>query len=740
MSLKDTTKIFRLLRYALYALVALGTLALMVKTEFWVFGIAVIGLAFLLPRLRNKQLTAVEDSPALRRIAFAAQIVGILALAFPTRIWFVALISIAILAVGHRTAYRVRHAPPRWLRFVTFVGLHLVFAWMLVGLFGGQPFPQAQVAMLAMGVVSFELYKRLNLYSGMGIGLINLYVAATLSRDLTFLLFLLSFIGLLLAFLWRADSEDGLKGNPVVLRPIQTTPLGVLRSSRKWLRLVALMTAAVTGVFIFTPRFAGYPIVPPFSFQLPISGSPSAQVINPAFSLVRLQGTNNATPNEYYYGFNDSLDLSYRGRLSDTIMMYVQSPAWSYWRGYAFDHYDGRTWSASDDTLRPYYAGRSGRFVLDENYNLTKDSFVQTFYIVQEMPNILWAGGTPQWVFFPAREIALDGSDGIKVGQSLPAGSVYSVLSTSQTFDPAVLRAAPNEMTDYPDWIQERYFQLPQTVTERTRALAEQITQGLTNPYDKVLAVRDHLLTGYPYDFFPPPQTPDSDSVDQFLFVDQRGVCEHYTSAMVVLLRALGIPARFVVGYGSGTLNPITGYYEVHASDAHAWVEVFFPGVEWVPFDPTPGWTGSPQTGPVKRWVFSDLFAGVELPSLPIGQMFQAGMAALASVIRPLLFIIALGIAGLLAWFGWKRWKRLHFTGYSPGLIHNDKTRRQIFALYRRAQRQMRSYRSPAQTVQEHAALTPELDALAEIVDAAAYSPEPPDVQLLEQAKHALPR
>ncbi len=731
--------------YAISALIAIGTIAVMLKTDFWILGIAVIGLAFMLPRLRKKQLTQIEHSVKLRQIAFAAQVTGILALAYPTRIWFVAIIAIAILALGHRTAYRVRNHPPAWLRIVTFVGLHLVFGWMFIGLFGGQPYPQAQVAMLAMGVVSFELYQRLNLYSGMGIGLINLYVAATLSRDLTFALFLLAYMALLLAFLWQADSEDGLKENPVVLRPVNNTaPRPLLRRlGSRWTRLAGLMTVAVVGVFIVTPRFAGFPIVPPFSFQAPITGSPSAQVINPAFSLVRVTGTNtNTDPSEYYYGFSDKLDLSYRGRLSDTIMMYVQSPAWSYWRGYAFDHYDGRTWSESDDALRKYTAGRSGRFVLDEDFNFTqKNSFVQTFYIAQDMPNILWTGGTPQWIFFASTEIALDVTGGIKVGSELKAGTVYSVVSSSQNADPALLRSASDDYASYPEWIQSRYFQLPDTVTERTHQLAEQITQGLTDNYDKVIAIRDYLLKNYPYDYYPPPQQPDTDSVDQFLFIDKRGVCEHFTSAMIVLLRSIGIPARFVVGYGSGTLNPITGYYEVHASDAHAWVEVFFPGlqgVEWVPFDPTPGWTGDPQTGGIKRWVFSDLFAGVELPSLPIGEMFQAGMSALGSIIRPLLFIAGFIIAGVIGWFGWKRWKKLHFTGYSPGLIRRDKTRRQIFALYRRAQRDLRSYRAPAQTVQEHAEITTELDTLAHIVDTAAYSPQPMDKSLVEQAKRAL--
>src|SRR5689334_3652498 len=114
--LNSRFQLSRLPRYALYAFAGLVTLAVMVKTNFWIFGIAVIGLAFLWPRLRKRQLGQVEHSVKLRQITFAAQAVGILALAYPTRLWFVGLIALLILATGHTTAYKVRNAPPKLLR------------------------------------------------------------------------------------------------------------------------------------------------------------------------------------------------------------------------------------------------------------------------------------------------------------------------------------------------------------------------------------------------------------------------------------------------------------------------------------------------------------------------------------------------------------------------------------------------------------------------------------------------
>ncbi|MBZ0286319.1 MAG: DUF3488 domain-containing protein, partial [Anaerolineae bacterium] len=467
--------------------------------KIWVAGALALFSVFM-ARLMNpkNKIRTTEGSIRLRQITFAVQSVSIIAAAYTTNLWVVAIVSVAILALGHRLAYQYREKPYLPVRIVAFVGLHLAFGWMFFGLFNGQPYPQAQVAMLAMATVSFELFSRFNLASGMGIGMLNLYVASTLSRDVMFGVFLLFFVGLILAFMWRADNEDGLKDNPVVLRavPPPASPRRVGLKVRGWGVRFGLFTALLVPlVFVVTPHFAGYPIIPPVSLQLPITKRPSAQVINPALPLVQATGMLSSEDSEYYYGFSDHLDLSYRGNLSNTIMLYVRSPAWSYWRGYAYDYYDGRTWMQSDDALLTFQSGRSRRFVFDES--VLSETFVQTFYIAQDMPNVLWAGGTPVEVFFPAEELALDVTGGIKIGQPLNAGMIYSVVSKRQTFDPDELRGATGE---YIDWIKSRYFQLPDSTPQRVRDLALDITKDAPTSYDKVIAVRDYLLTTYPYD------------------------------------------------------------------------------------------------------------------------------------------------------------------------------------------------------------------------------------------------
>ncbi len=718
------------MRLAQVMLIGMGLLLALVgvRYQLWVLDAFAI-LAFVATRMFSQRRLAREPerSTRLRGLAFAAQATGIAALTVVTSLWIVGGLALALLVAGHVASYRTVEKPMLAVRLGAVIGLHLVFAWMLFGLFTGQPYPQAQIAMLALAVVSFELRSRLNLYSGIAIGLINLYVAATLSRDLSFLAFMVAYVGLLLAFMWRADDEDGLRDNPVVLRPVGGARTA-LRPYGVWVIRVALALPVLAAlVFVFTPRFAGHPIVPPITINAPIGGRPSGDIINPALPLVQVQGWSDQV-GDHYYGFDSSLNLAYRGGLSDTVMMYVRSPAWSYWRSHAYDTYDGRSWSQVDTSVR--IIRRSGP-LFDLNFRrlpwFQEDYFVQTYNIVQEMPNLIFTAGQPLQLYLAANQIGLDKTGGIHVGDTLKPGMVYSVMSLRQDTPPETLR---RDRGYYPLNIVQPDLQLPATVTQRTRDLAQHIAADEPTTYDQVIAVRDYVRDHYTYDYFPPAQPPNTDAVDQFLFVDKRGVCEHFVSAMVIMLRSLGIPARLVAGFGSGQYNAFTNYYEVRANDAHAWVEVYFSDYGWIPFDPTPGWNGDPQTGAVPRWVFSGAMADLKLPSLPLGEIAQAISGGLGLIVG--LVIVAALIVALI--YCARKWPILRYFRAGKSR-HRDPARRAIFQAYRRAQRQLKSYRGAAQTVAEHAAITPELGELAELIEIAAYRPEPPDPAMIQRAR-----
>src|SRR3972149_3326014 len=117
--------------------------------------------------------------------------------------------------------------------------------------------------------------------------------------------------------------------------------------------------------------------------------------------------------------------------------------------------------------------------------------------------------------------------------------------------------------TAYPGFILERYLQLPPSLPPRVAGLARQLTGDAATPYDAVRVVNRYLWMQYRYDLTIGPQRRPGDAVDYFLFAERRGYCEQFASAMAVLLRAAGIPARLVTGYTPGTAHPLTGLLEV---------------------------------------------------------------------------------------------------------------------------------------------------------------------------------
>ncbi|MBP7692067.1 MAG: hypothetical protein KA764_09130 [Anaerolineales bacterium] len=669
----------------------------------------------------RRPAAAPELSARLRRWAFFAALPPILAVAWNGALWLEALVAVSVLALGHRYSAQAAGRPPnRRLRLSLFVALHLAVVYSCVGLVAGFNLPQIQFALLAQAITAFDLRSRLNVLSSLGMSLLVLYAAATLSRDYSLLLFLLAFAGLALGVFWQAEQNDGRAGARLMGPGAGAKASG--GNPSVWPGPVVL-PALVLGLLVFAlaPQFTGRPLIPPFSLNLPIRGGPTARVINPAVPLVQLNGI--YEPNDdYYFGFDSNLDLRYRGGLSDAVVMYVRSPAWSYWRSHSYDFYNGYAWSQSDTALTELSAGRSTvAFQVPADDQGLGEEIVQTYSIVRDQPNLIFAAYRPVLLYIRAEAVSLDSGVGLRVGGPLKAGTVYTVISRRPSFDADRLRAAA---TVYPSDVAARYLQLPENISPRVRGLARQITAGAGTPYDQAVAIRDYLRA-FQYDFFPPPAKPGAEVVDTFLFEDRRGVCEMFATAQVVLLRTLGVPARIVAGYGAGEHNPLSGYYTVRQSDAHGWVEVYFPGSGWVPFDPTPGWTPAPYPSPVQRWIFSGALDGW---GLPLGELAGAGAGMLLAAAGPLAVIAGLlGALGLVVWLGrrlggrLRRWWQRERTAADA-----DPGRRRILAAYRAAQKRLRCQRAPTETPGEFARRVghPVLDEITEAVEVAAYRPE----------------
>ncbi|MFC1988205.1 DUF4129 domain-containing transglutaminase family protein, partial [Chloroflexota bacterium] len=155
----------------------------------------------------------------------------------------------------------------------------------------------------------------------------------------------------------------------------------------------------------------------------------------------------------------------------------------------------------------------------------------------------------------------------------------------------SIISATPSDLSeagdDYPHWVTDYYLQLPPTLPERVRQLSEIVTEEALSPYSKVLAIKDYLSRfAYTIEVEPPPQ--GADGVDYFLFTQKSGNCVHFASAMVVMLRSVGVPSRLSSGYSPGGWDAVTGSSTLQAEDRHTWPEVYFPGYGWVEFEPTP--------------------------------------------------------------------------------------------------------------------------------------------------------
>ena len=294
-----------------------------------------------------------------------------------------------------------------------------------------------------------------------------------------------------------------------------------------------------------------------------------------------------------FVGFSQQMDTAARGRPDDTIVMKVRASKPGFWRGQSFDQWDGRRWIASSD--KPKSVSGDGAIDLPtfEGELQMDDSndFIQTIYVEKPGPNLVFGASSASKLYFPDKSVLILPDGTIRAGVSLGKGAVYTVVSKRPPADPTRLSAIPFDVTKAALGLgapaTKAYLQLPDTTSTRVRDLAASVTAGAPSLLGKVQALQDWLGANTTYAVDIPPLPANTDAVDHFLFDEKIGFCEQIASSLVVMLRSQGVPARLGVGYAAGERNPFTGLYEVKASDAHAWAEVYFPGTGWLTFDPT---------------------------------------------------------------------------------------------------------------------------------------------------------
>jgi transglutaminase-like putative cysteine protease len=302
---------------------------------------------------------------------------------------------------------------------------------------------------------------------------------------------------------------------------------------------------------------------------------------NRMFSTLRSQSFVQGNP------FGRTLTLRGPRVLRDVPVLQIVAPSDNrfYWRGVVFDRYTGGGWINTDDNSVQLDAWQAPKLASFE----AREEVTQTVTVLLPADTLIFAAPQPSRVSVTTRADANIMADGVTemsqliANRSLMKGMIYQVVSSLSAADEDSLRAAG---TDYPAWVRDRYLQLPDSLPQSVRAQAQSIAGSQPTPYDKASAIEAWLRTNITYDDQTPAPPQDEDGVAYVLRI-RRGYCDYYASAMVAMLRSLGVPARLAVGYAQGTYDPINRVYLVKERDAHSWVEVFFPTYGWIEFEPT---------------------------------------------------------------------------------------------------------------------------------------------------------
>ncbi|HVN10410.1 MAG TPA: DUF3488 and transglutaminase-like domain-containing protein [Patescibacteria group bacterium] len=277
------------------------------------------------------------------------------------------------------------------------------------------------------------------------------------------------------------------------------------------------------------------------------------------------------------------------------------------WRGIALTTFDGHRWYTPEhrnDTVR---IGDDGWYHLASSHS---PQVAKQFRLVSY--SVLIEPLATDSLFVLAHPVQVRGPFGRDTGNPVRDRPSHYLLvdQTNSVFTPfnsfskyiyegkALVPVLPpdelrNASTDYPQAIRDTYLQLP-PLNPAIPALAREITRRAKTPFDKSSAIELYLRTRFGYTLTQP-DPPPKDPLAYFLFTRRAGHCEYFATAMTVLVRSLGIPARYINGFLLGEYNDVADSYIVRGSDAHSWVEVYFPDYGWIPFDPTPPVGSKPE-------------------------------------------------------------------------------------------------------------------------------------------------
>ena len=292
--------------------------------------------------------------------------------------------------------------------------------------------------------------------------------------------------------------------------------------------------------------------------------------------------------------FGSNLALGRGFPLSDLVMFEVETPDLPfeekppryYWRGRTYDRFLNGQWYTSGTVREEYSPAVTNPFQVDMQEK-TPAHFV--FNTGKTNFSLLYSPAQPIWISRPGVTFAVPA----EVGKDIVAWHAYPALRGGETYQLDAILSNPNRQqlqeagTAYPEWVRQKYLQLPQEFSPRIQELAKEITAGAQTPYGKAALITRYLRENIVYSQTIPEPPRNKNSLEWVLFDFKQAYCVYYASAEVLMLRSVGVPARMAVGFAQGERDGNT--YVVRRLNSHAWPEVYFPGIGWVEFEPTAG-------------------------------------------------------------------------------------------------------------------------------------------------------
>ncbi|OOR12182.1 protease [Bacillus cereus] len=301
------------------------------------------------------------------------------------------------------------------------------------------------------------------------------------------------------------------------------------------------------------------------------------------------------------YGLDDS-QLGGPFKPDNTIIFTAQTQNKQYWRVETKDFYTGKGWDISENPKKVSFKNKND--VVSWYEPNTKTEITEATITMQKSyPHLT----------YPAGLVSVEASSNVSYSVDPFSEKIYTMHGDSSTtlnsykvtyevpeFSIENLKSVKtNEGHETSPYFMTKYTQLPESLPQRVKDLAVNLTNDKDNRYDKVLAIENYFTdNSFVYEtmnvLYP---AKNQDYVDQFLFDTKSGYCNNFSTSMIVLLRSAGIPARWVKGFTEGTLeNTLASaegenVYTIANNNAHSWVEVYFPGYGWIPFEPTKGFT-----------------------------------------------------------------------------------------------------------------------------------------------------